>query len=165
MDIAIMNSFLVRTLVVLVAAIAPFIYMQYHTDEISISEFWGTHLEPLFIFTNAATSYFFFSTEKWKPSAILLLLLTAFSVEKFPLPHNIFAAAFFLYSFMPLVTDKRLSIYAAVYISSLVFISWPNIFLAETIGILTLCAFHLHTLILKWVAVKKRHSLHIKNNK
>lgn len=158
MDIANKNSFLVRAIVILVAAVAPFIYTHYQQDEVSISEFWGTGLEPLFIFTNAATSYFFFSTEKWKPSAILLLLLTAFSVDKFAIAHNVFAASFFIYNFIPLATDKRLNIYAVPYTATLAFVQWPDIFVTEVLAVLVLCVFHAHLLWIKWSVVKRRHN-------
>jgi hypothetical protein len=159
MDIASRNNFLIRAFVVIVAAVAPFIYMQYRHEEVSISEFWGSGLEPLFIFTNAATSYFFFSIEKWRPSAILLLLLTAFSVDSFLLMHNVYAVAFFVYSLIPIVLDKRLSLYAVPYLFSLVFVNWPDIFLAEVIAITSLCTFHAHLLWLNWKIAKNRKKL------
>jgi len=153
------KNMLVRLIVIVISFVAPFVYTLHRTDQASMSEFWSTHLQPLFIFVNAATSYYFFSTERWKPAAILLLLLTAFSVEDHFVLHNIFAITFFVYSIFPLMADKRLSLYIAPYFMSMTLIHWPDIFFAEFVAISTLSAFHFHKLCLLWAASKQRKKL------
>jgi len=159
MDTHAKHGLFLRFCVVLLASIAPLIFWLYREDQVSISEFWGTSLTPLFIFTNAATSYFFFSLEKWKPSAVFLLLLTAFSVEDFFVLHNIFAASFFLYNFIPLATDKRLYYYIAPYVLSLAFVEIPDIFFSECLAIFTLCTYHAHRILLIWHITKSRRRI------
>ena len=80
----------------IIAVIQPFIiYLTCgHLD--SISQSWNTPLQPLFIFTNALVSYFFFDLPKWRISAVLLLLLTVFSVESYVDIHNVLAILFFI---------------------------------------------------------------------
>jgi hypothetical protein len=54
-------DFYVRLFVVLLAMIQPYIIYQVYEGLSAISLVWGTILEPLFIVTNALTSYYLFS--------------------------------------------------------------------------------------------------------
>jgi hypothetical protein len=156
---ALRHEFLLRAVVLLVAFAALLVYGMQQTNQVSISDFWSTPLQPLFIFVNAATSYYFFSTEKWQPSAIFLLLLTAFPVDNYMVLHNIFATSFFVYSAIPIATDKRLNIYLGPYVLSLAFVNWPDIFFSEVIAVSTLCLFQGHKLYLRYKVHRIRKEL------
>ena len=77
--------------VIILAAITPILCMLIHGYEPSLSTYWKTDLQPLFIIANASTSYYLYSVKKWKMSAFLLLMLTAFSVELYREVHDILA--------------------------------------------------------------------------
>lgn len=88
-------DFKIRLFVVILAMLQPYIIYQVYEGLSAISLVWGTILEPLFIVTNALTSYYLFSTKNWEFPALCLLLLTAFSLETFPTTHNVIAVMFF----------------------------------------------------------------------
>ena len=87
-----------RLFISIIAVLQPFIIYFVCGDLVSISQSWNTNLQPLFIFTNALVSYFFFDIPKWRIPAVLLLLLTVFSVKDWFLLHNILAILFFVHS-------------------------------------------------------------------
>ena len=86
-----------RLFTAIIAVLQPFIIYFSCGDLISLSQSWNTPLQPLFIFTNALVSYFFFDLPKWRISAVLLLLLTVFSVESYVDIHNVLAILFFIF--------------------------------------------------------------------
>lgn len=137
----------VKFFVIAVAMLQPIIILIVCGFDVhSISSTWLTVLQPLFIVTNAMTSYLFFDIKKWKIPAILLLLLTAFSVEFSMITHNIIATGFFLSCLYPLISARRLKIYLYLYIISIIFLIFFGIFWFEVWGVYVLCAYHLHML-------------------
>jgi hypothetical protein len=113
------NDILIRGFVLLLAILQPIIIVLcYGFDVFSISSIWLTGLQPLFIITNACTSYFLFDIKGWWIPAILLLLLTAFSIEFNSIIHNILAVSFFLSCVKSLGGIKRLSWYIFPYVFS-----------------------------------------------
>lgn len=142
-------DFWIRLFVVLISFIQPFILLLFCGELSSISSYWDTPLQPLFIFTNAATSYFFFSMRNWKLPSLLLLLLTAFSVMLYPTVHNIFAVSFFILCMYPLYKTKRFKYYLWIYALSSVIFFLFGILWAEIFGIMVLTAYHTQTLIYK----------------
>ena len=102
------KDFILRILVIVSALISPFFYINIVGKLPSISSYWETQMQPLFIIINASTSYFLFSIKRWRISAILLLFLTAFSVESFVSLHNIFSIAFFLFNLYPIYLNKKI---------------------------------------------------------
>lgn len=134
--------------VVILAIISPPIMIYFEGFKPSISSYWMTDLQPLFIITNAATSYFLFSTKSWQIPAIFLLGLTAFSVEKFELLHNVLAILFFIITILSLYSIRRLRFVIWIYLGALLFLL-HSITLAEIWAILVLCIYHL-TLLLTW---------------
>lgn len=126
----------------------------------SLSDYWMTNLQPLFIFTNAVTSYYLFATPKWKIPSFFLLLLTAFSVEDYRIIHNIFAVLFFLTCLTAILLDKRYRLFAVPFLCGLFWIGGPEELLAaEIIAVYTLCLYHAtvigHYLLLDYVRHKK----------
>lgn len=132
--------------IVIIAFLQPIIILSFLGEIHSISSVWGTYLQPVFIFVNVVTSFYFFLSERWKISGLLLMLLTAFSLDIFPMIHNILAILFFV---SVLFGFKRNYLYIAVYLlSTLLSLSVFNIFWAEFAAITVICVYHFY-LILK----------------
>lgn len=115
----------------------------------SFSVTWNTDLQPLFIFTNAITSYFLFSSDRWRFSALFLLLLTCISVEFSSTFHDLLAAIFFISCIKPMLAINRLKPYVILYILSVPTIFMVNLFWFETVAVWILCLYHLHYLFVK----------------
>jgi hypothetical protein len=147
----------VRIFVIIIAIVQPIaILLVCGADIPSISSTWTTVLQPLFIVTNAMTSYLFFEIKKWKIPAMLLLLLTAFSVEFSLIAHNIIATGFFLSCLFPLIVTRRLKGYLYVYIGSIFTFLFFGIFWFEVWAVYTLCAYHLHIILYKISLLTKK---------
>lgn len=135
-----------RLFISIIAVIQPFIIHFTHKDLISLSQSWNTELQPLFIFTNSLVSYFFFDMPKWRIPAVLLLLLTVFSVKDYYVLHNILAIGFFVTSALPLWSIKRFRFYLPIYLLSTFFLIFDGFFWMETWAIIVLCSYHIHLL-------------------
>lgn len=116
----------------------------------SFSKVYGTSLEPLFVVTNATTSFFFFSLQRWRLTAVLLLFLTAFSTGVYPMAHNIISVLFFISCACALLEYQRRRIYFYLYCSSVLFFSF-GIFWFEFFATWVLCLYHLESL---WILYK-----------
>lgn len=138
---------------ILLTIISPFIFIGLGGFSNSLSDYWLTNMQPLFIFTNAITSYYLFSTPNWKYPSAFLLLLTAFSVEDYRTVHNIFAIMFFILCLVAILTDKRYRIYALPYLASIFWVKGiDKILVAEIIAVYVLCAYHI-TVILHYAYI------------
>ena len=135
-----------RLVASVLAVLQPFIIYFCYGDMHSISQVWGTTLQPMFIIVNALVSFFFFKLEKWKIPALLLLLLTAFPVTDYFILHNIIAVSFFVFSGISLWSIKRFRLYILVYLVSGLFL-FDGLFWAETWGIITLVFYHIHIIL------------------
>lgn len=144
------SEFLVKLLVILISALYPFILISLEGEMVSISQYWNTSLQPLFITANVITGYFFFTLENWKLPSFLLILLTAFSVKLYPITHNVIAVAFFISCLIPLFRSKRFRFYIPLYFTSIIIGYYFGLLWLEICGIIVLCAFHLHSLIYTW---------------
>ena len=140
------NDFILRMLVIIIAALAPFIYIGSIGELPSISSYWQSSMQPMFIIVNASTSYFLFSIKKWRISAIMLLLLTSFSFDTHFILHNIFAIAFFLFNIYPIYLNKKIRWALIPYLLSTLFLI-DSVLYAEISAIIVLCLFHLYGLI------------------
>lgn len=141
------------------ALASPFVMLFFYPCSRSISMFWKTEFQPLFIFTNAATSYFLFSTDKWRISSFLLLTLTAFSVEKFSMFHELLAVSFFISSIYPLFIEKRFKTYFYLYLAVLP-IFLESFLWGEIAAITVLCMYHLQLLLhIRMIHIKRRREL------
>ena len=137
------------------AVLQPFIIYVLYGDNHAISQSWNTPLQPLFIITNALVSFFFFKLEKWRIPAILLLLLTSFSVTDHFVLHNIFAILFFIFSGISLWSIKKFRYYFFIFIFSVVLL-FNGLFWVETWGIITLVFYHTHLMIYRYLLDSKR---------
>ena len=140
-------DFLLRLSVVIIAMASPFICLLIEGELPSYSQYWITDVRPLFIFTNAATSYFLFSVRKWRIPAICLMLLTAFSYDQYFLIHNVTAICFFITCSISISYTMRYQYYILPYLSSLIILFLFGIYWGEVAAISVICAYHLHRLI------------------
>jgi hypothetical protein len=70
------KEFLIKLSVITVSFIYQFVLLSVEGELGSISQYWNTSLQPLFIAANVMTAYFFFSLDDWKiPSYFLVLSL------------------------------------------------------------------------------------------
>jgi hypothetical protein len=117
---------LIRLFVIFLAMIQPIVILLVCGEIISFSASWQTELQPLYIITNAATSYFLYSVNKWRPPAILLLLLTAFSV------------------ITPLYSIKRFRHYMWLFLATTPILPLYGLFWFEFASVWVLCFYHLN---------------------
>jgi hypothetical protein len=130
-----------RVAAILLAAISPFICLIAYGYLPSLSSYWNTDLQPLFIIANAITSYYLYSIKPWRMPALMLLFLTAFSVELFPMVHNALAVGFFIMNLYPLYNTNHFKWCIYIYLLSLLVLPWSMTF-AEIISIGALCIYH-----------------------
>ncbi len=157
-SMGVVNNIWVKLFVLLLALLQPLIIVLcYGVDVHSISTMWLTTLQPLFIITNASTSYYLFDLKRWRIPSLFLLLLTAFSVEFSMITHNIFAIIFFITCVYSLYGIRRLRRYILIYILSLlVLVFTSSVFWAEVWAIIVICSYHLHSIYIAYCLHKKR---------
>ena len=150
------REFLIKFAVITVSFIYPFVLMSVEGELGSISQYWNTSLQPLFITANVMTAYFFFSLDDWKIPSYFLVLLTAFSIQFYPITHDVIATLFFISCLIPLFRSKRFKFYAYFYFFSIpIGLLWGLLWL-EIWGMFILCSYHLHTLVYTmWLFHKK----------
>lgn len=134
-----------KILSIVLSVFTPFALILAFGEYKTVSQYWTTPGQPLFIIMNAMTSYFLFSTRRWTIPAAFLLLLTAFSVDLAPLAHNIFAGGFFVSTTYPILKSKRLWWYIIPYVLAGAF-TLINSLYGEISAILVICAYHAHTM-------------------
>jgi hypothetical protein len=134
-------GFTLRLLVIFFACVTPIICITFEGYLGSLSSYWETDLQPLFILANATTSYYLFGLPKWRVSACFLLLLTAFSVENYRVVHDVLAIIFFISNLYPLYKTHHFRSIFWIYLSSLLIMPF-DMLLAEIVAIWTLCLYH-----------------------
>jgi hypothetical protein len=156
-------DFHIKLIVIILSMIQPFILLSICGELWSISNYWRTPLQPLFIIMNAATSYFFFTTDKWLIPSIFLLLLTAFSIDLFPIVHNVFAGIFFLSCISPLMSLKKFSHFGYLYLISILVFLFFGMLWFEIYCVLILGSYHLTLLLYKRDLDFKREQINHKS--
>jgi len=158
----VLKEFNVKLITIFLCLISPAVMIINNGILDSLSQYWGTPFQPLFIVSNIICSYFFFSLKNWKIPSFFLLLLTSFNWYEFQIAHNIFALCFYFSCMYCLFTNKRFVIYRYLYILSIV--AYPySILLGELISIVVLCCFHFQVLLYK-NKLEKRNTLNKKTN-
>ena len=142
------NQTKLKILVIIIAFIQPIIILSVLGCVGSISMSCGSVLQPLFLFTNVATSFYFFQVERWKIPALLLFLLTIFSVNIYPISHNIIAICFFVSCIFGMTRGNYYKLFIAVYLLSLPIYYLTNFFWAEFFAVSILCTYHTRLLII-----------------
>jgi hypothetical protein len=139
------TNFLVKIAIIFLSFVSPLIMFFCYGEMGSISSYWNSPLQPLFILSNALTTYVFMDLPKWKLSGVLLFLLTIFSVDYYGGLHNIFAVSFFITNIYPMYKLKRYRLFLVPYLLSCLFL--PNLFWFEVSAITVLCVYHLNLLL------------------
>lgn len=135
------GEYQLKVSVLILAAGAPILYLILGGYKPSLSNYWNTEMQPLFIIANAATSFYLYQIKNWRLSALILLLVTAFSVEVYPQTHNILAIVFFIVTLYPLWITHHFKKLFWIYIVSLGVASF-SILSAEIIAVWVLCLHH-----------------------
>ena len=139
------KDYILRMCVIFLAALSPLMCLFLVGYESSLSQYWETPMQPLFVFANTTTSYYLITIKNWKSSAVLLILLTAFSVEYYNSIHNIFAVVFFIITAISLWKANHFKFCFWTYLTALLMVPYSMLY-AEIIEITSLCMFHLLTL-------------------
>lgn len=134
-------DYYLRLSVIIFAALSPFICLLSFGYLKSLSQYWESPLQPIFVISNAITSYYLITLDNWRPSAILLILLTAFSVEYYQDLHNIMAVAFFIVTAIPLKKANNFKFCFVIYLLSVLILPF-SLFFAEVVAILAMCIYH-----------------------
>jgi|TARA_S200002703_G_scaffold20906_3_gene17390 hypothetical protein len=150
------TNFTIKIVVIILSFISPLIMFFTYGEMSSISSYWESPLQPLFILSNALTTYVFMDLPKWKLSGILLFMLTIFSVEYYPSLHNVFAISFFVVNIYPIYKLKRYRLFLIPYLLSCVFLF--NLFWFEVFAIGVLCSYHLTLLLKVRKVIKGNHT-------
>jgi len=138
-------NFIIKMSIIVLSLITPFVMLLSIGKMGSISSYWDSYFQPLFILTNALTTYIFMDLPKWRLSGILLFLLTIFSVEYYNILHTIFAVLFFIVNLYPLYSLKRYRLVIIPYILSCLWL--PDFFWFEVQAIIVLCFYHFYLLL------------------
>ena len=139
-------AFWLRIGTILLAMLTPLACLVSQGYHGSLSMYWQTEMQPLFILSNIFTASYLFSMKNWKLSAVLLILLTAFSIDFYGAVHNMLAVAFFLVTLYPMFMSKRYRIYFWVYLTSVAILP-ISMFIAEAFAIIALCLYHFEVLL------------------
>mgnify|MGYP003630986253 FL=1 len=131
------TNYQIRLGVLVLASLSPIICLLYEYKP-SLSSYWNSEMQPLFIIANVFTSYYLYQIKNWKPSALMLLLLTAFSVNLYPSIHNSLAILFFVVTLYPLKMTNHYKWVGWIYVSSMAVLPFSMLG-AEIIAIWSLC--------------------------
>lgn len=134
-----------RVIIILLSVLYPFFCIVNSGIRGSLSEYWITESQPIFIFANIITAYYFVQLDNWIKPGILLLFVTAFSVDVYPTAHNICAILFFLSVFISLINSKRFKYLPVIYFIGGILMIY-NLLIGEVLSILVIGAHHLLTL-------------------
>jgi hypothetical protein len=137
------KEYFTRLLVVMFAAISPFLCVVSLGVEVSLSAYWNTDLQPLFIIANFSTAYYLLGIKNWEFSAVLLMGLTSFSVDLYGELHNTLAVLFFIANLYPLYKTNHYKWIIFVYLTSLIVLPIFGMLWAEILAIEALCAHQL----------------------
>lgn len=153
------TQYILKIVVILISALYPFVLLSVEGELISLSQYWNTSLQPLFIVANVMTAYFFFGLDDWRIPSFLLVLVTAFSVKLYPITHNVVAVMFFLSCLYPLFKSKRFKFYAYMYLLSPFVGLMGGLLYLEIYSIIILCSYHLHSIINVMSIFYQKHKL------
>jgi hypothetical protein len=143
-----MKDLIIRAILVTIALLAPFIYITLCGEQQSLSTYWRTPIQPMFLLVNVCVSYFFFVTKDWRIPGILLLLLTCIHLDTINILHNVLAIAFFISTTVIIHKAKRHSWLSILLICSAFFL-FKSILWAEIAAIGVICIYH-GLLLIEW---------------
>jgi len=136
-----LNQFILKFGLSLMGIIYPLLMWFWIGPQESISAYFLTEAQFLFLLFNAGTSFYFANTKNWLIPGVFLLLLSCFSIQYYQIIHNIFAILFFVTSVISILRSKRYKWVVFGVISGL-FGLFHSIFLAEYIAVVFISLFH-----------------------
>ena len=138
-----MNSYgyVWRIITIILATTYPYFCILIAGYKPSLSQYWDTTLQPVFILSNILTVYYFIQVENWRVPAIFLFLLTIFSINFYGTLHNIFAVCFFITAMIPLYKTKRYAYTFYIYLLG-GFLMTFSLLIGEIIAINTIGLYH-----------------------
>ena len=139
------NNFIFKLMVIIISMISPLIMITYNSEIPSLSFYWKTPLQPLFLISNLLTSLILITIPKWKLSGLFLLILTCFSVEYYGSFHDFIATLFFISNLYSLNSIKKYRSFVFIYLTSVIW--YPSLLWFEIHAIMVLCVYHLLVLI------------------
>lgn len=143
-----LKEFHVKIFAIFLSFITPFIMILSGDMLGSISQYWSTKYQPLFIISNIICSYFFFSLKTWKLPSLFLVLVVGFNHYQFNTMHNIFAICFYFSCLHSLYKNKRFVLYRILFLLSILIYPY-SIILGEIVSVVILCLHHLRVLLYK----------------
>jgi len=135
------EQYWIRMIVIFFAALAPYLCLFGYGPLPSLSSYWNTDMQPIFIVANATTSYYLYTMPSWKFSAILLLLLTAFSVDVYLYTHTVLAILFFIVTLVPMYYSNNYRWTRWMYLAAVAALP-ISMLAAEIVAITALCLYH-----------------------
>jgi hypothetical protein len=135
------REYMTRMLIISLSFLMPIFCVITQGPLPSLSRYWSTELQPLFILTNLFTAYYFSQLPRWKYSGFFLVLLTAFSVEVYNITHNLLAIGFFLSVLYPFTKLHHYKWILWVYIGTLLILPFGMLFF-EIVAITVICLYH-----------------------
>ena len=151
-------GFLLRGGLILLGLIYPCIIYHWIGPLPSISEYFMTPAQPIFLLINAGTSFYFVTTKNWRIPGILLLALSCFSLDFYPTFHTVVAALFFVWSMFSIATGKRYSIISVGVLLSALGL-YHSLFFAEVLAIFFICMYHFLILYDIYELQRKRNNI------
>ena len=142
-----------RMATIICSSIYPLLCLIFCGYKTSLSQYWNTELQPLYLTCNIATSYYFLQLKDWSISGLLLLLVTVFSVDMHGSIHNVFAVMFFLSVILPYSKTKRYRPLIYLYVLGGILCA-HSLLLGEIICILSISAYH-SLILIKFKTIKE----------
>jgi hypothetical protein len=136
------SEYWLKLFAILLASLTPVVCYMVFGYLPSFSAYWKTDAQPAFIISNVTTAYFLLGIAGWRLPAIFLILLTAFSTDRFCFFHDILAILFFISTFISIFKTDRYAFLLFFYIIGLILLPFSLLY-AEFIFINIICVYHL----------------------
>lgn len=107
----------------------------------SYSKYFLTNAQPIFIISNVVTAYYLHKIKDWEIPALLIILVLTFSVDKYPIVHNVLAVLFFIKCLIIIYEKSRYRNIIYFYLMSLILLP-ISLFYVEVVLIYILCIYH-----------------------
>jgi hypothetical protein len=135
------REFYSKLLLIISIALSPIICYLLVGYRSSYSMYFLTEAQPLFIIGNVMTAFYLHKIKDWELPAFTIILVLTFSVDKYPMMHNILAVFFFVQAMFIIYKKGRNVTILIPYVLSLS-LAAISLFYAEVAAIIVLCTHH-----------------------
>ncbi len=142
-----------RLLTIVSCCLYPLLCLAINGYEVSLSKYFDTSTQPIYLLCNIATVYYFLQLKEWSIPGVLLLFVTVFSVSEYPITHNAFAVLFFVTMLIALLQSKRFKYIRYIFILGLLSCLY-SLLIGEIICIFAV-SFHHYLFMLKFKTIKE----------